>query len=367
MKTVCKKNNCAGCMVCKDVCGKSAINIKDTLFAYNAIIDETKCINCNRCHLVCPQNNSLNLIYPKEWYQGWAEDEIRVKSSSGGIAAAIINTFIKTGGIVCTCSFYRGEFTFFLSNEIDDIQKYIGSKYVKSDPSGIYIKILKQLKMNKKVLFIGLPCQVAALKKYIPNNKQDNLYIIDLICHGTPSPRLLDMYLKDHGYSLKEISDIQFRRKSKFAIRHDFKYLISKSAVDKYTLAFLNGISYTENCYSCFYARTERIGDLTLGDSWGSDLSYKEKSKGISLLLCQTEKGENLINNASLHLEPVDLKNAIKHNHQLIRPSKRPLKRVLFFMALIKGVPFDFTMDICYPFKCMRQNIKLLLEKGGFI
>ena len=77
-------------------------------------------------------------------------------------------------------------------------QKFVGSKYVKSNPIGIYSKIEEHLKAKEKVLFIGLPCQVAGLKNYIKRldkSFQDNLYTVDLICHGTPSPRLLEQFL----------------------------------------------------------------------------------------------------------------------------------------------------------------------------
>ena len=82
-------------------------------------------------------------------------------------------------------------------------------------------------------------------------------------------------------------------------------------------MTFLNSTTYTENCYQCQYAKIERPGDITLGDSWGSELEKSIQDKGISLVLCQNEKGKELIDQADLTLVDVDLKKAIESNHQL--------------------------------------------------
>ena len=87
MVTVCEKDQCAGCMACLEVCSKNAINIKDSIKSYNAIIDEKRCINCNACRNVCQVNNNVDVSKPIIWKQGWASDvNIRKKSSSGGAA-----------------------------------------------------------------------------------------------------------------------------------------------------------------------------------------------------------------------------------------------------------------------------------------
>lgn len=75
-------------------------------------------------------------------------------------------------------------------------------------------------------------------------------------------------------------------------------------------MAFLNGLSYTENCYSCHYAQTERAGDITIDDSWGTELSG-ELSKGVSLALCQTEKGRELLDMMDFNFYDVDIDAAI--------------------------------------------------------
>ena len=363
MTTVCELNKCAGCMACVDICPKRAIKIKDSLSTYNAVIDEKKCIRCNACHKVCQVNHPARAKAPINWHQGWIENlEMREECSSGGAATAISKEFLENGGIVCGCTFNEGKFIFEFANDKDDLKKFIGSKYVKSDPTGIYKKIKDRLKCAGKVLFIGLPCQVAALKNFIGTDLSDKLYTIDLICHGTPSPRVLDIFLKQYGLTLSALKDIKFRVKAKFQIYGDYKGIITKGVSDRYSIAFLNALTYTENCYSCPYAKTERVSDVTLGDSWGSELAIDEQKKGISLILSQTEKGNELLKMANLHLEAVDIEKAIANNHQLEYPSFRPTGRDKFF-AGIKDRKFNSLVFQQLPKQCLRQDVKKILIK----
>lgn len=197
MRAVCKKDMCAGCGVCVESCSKKAIHLIEDIQAYNAVIDEGKCVDCGRCSKICPKNYPSEFRTPIEWYQGWSLDEkIRANSSSGGFASAISKAFIENDGIVCTCKFQGGRFGFQFINNTEELMTAAGSKYVKSSPMGIYREIILKLKSGQKVLFIGLPCQVAAVRNYVGRNKDDKLYTIDLICHGTPSAQLLDMYMQ---------------------------------------------------------------------------------------------------------------------------------------------------------------------------
>lgn len=137
MNTVCKKDMCAGCMACLEICPEKAVVIEDKLISYNAFIDKSKCIGCNACHNVCPQNNALKLRGPTVWYQGWAKDnDIRLRSASGGFATAIASAFIKNNGVVVSCRFLSGEFRFFRAEYEAEIKEMSGSKYVKSNPYG---------------------------------------------------------------------------------------------------------------------------------------------------------------------------------------------------------------------------------------
>lgn len=364
MKTVCEKNACAGCMACIDICPKKAISIEDDLVSYNAVINEDMCIECGLCHKVCQSIQPSIAIKPQSWYQGWAENvEIRKKSSSGGFATEVARSFIAHGGIVCSCVFVDGCFGFEIAETEEEVERFAGSKYVKSNPTGIYKLIKAKLKNNQKILFIGLPCQVSSLLNFVEVGLQENLYTADLICHGTPSPQILKLFLQQHKCNLKDVKKIQFRKKEKYQLYRDFKSIIAEGVRDRYSIAFLNAMTYTENCYTCQYARIERVSDLTFGDSWGSELSKEEQKKGISLVLCQTEKGKKLLERANVHIEEVDIERAIEQNQQLREPSIMPKGRKQFFQALKNGRRFSIVVFQYFPKQCFKQDIKNILIK----
>ena len=363
MRTVCPKDMCAGCGACVESCSKKAIRLIDDIQAYNAVIDEDKCVDCGRCSKICPKNHPSEFRTPIEWYQGWSLDEdIRANSSSGGFASAIAKAFIENDGVVCTCKFSNGRFGFQFIDNAKELKMAAGSKYVKSSPLGVYREILLKLKGGQKILFIGLPCQVSAVLNYVRGNKDENLYTIDLICHGTPSAQLLDIYMKQKKVDIKTVSKLSFRNKTKYGISVDDER-VDGTVQDNYTTAFLTSISYTENCYSCDYAQRMRVSDLTIGDSWDSDLSSEEAQKGISLVLCQTPKGKILLENSDLCLYPVNLERATDANHQLMHPSIKPPKRDLFIKKIKDGKSFNYTMFLIEPRRGLKKIAKRLLKR----
>lgn len=365
MKTVCELNMCNGCMACVEKCHRNAITIKDDLKYYNALVDTKKCVDCGLCTKVCPRENDNDMSKPKWWYQGWADSEIREHASSGGAASAIIRAFIKHGGYVASCLFDSGKFVFEVTNEMAVARKFAGSKYVKSNPEKIYGKIQSLLKANQKVLFIGLPCQVAAVNQFIKD--KTNLVTADLICHGTPSPYLLKKCLQEYGHDINTLTDINFRIKSLYELNRDGKPIAAFHTMDNYLIAFLHSYDYTENCYSCKFATLDRVSDITLGDSWGTELSGEVKN-GVSLILCQSEKGKELIESAGLNLLDVDINNAISHNEQLNKPSKCSKSSDQFFENYNRYNNFGKALVKTAPGIVAKEKVKSIVKyivRGG--
>lgn len=368
MENVCKESQCTGCMACLEVCTKNAIEIRDTLRNYNAVIDPAKCIKCGACQRICQNNNIINAEKPIAWFQGWAKSaKQRAVSSSGGFAVTLAKHFVNRGGLVCSCVFSEGSFHFEFAENENEVERFTGSKYVKSNPQGIYKKIKWCLQEDREVLFIGLPCQVAAVKIFAGERLLKKLYLVDLICHGSPSPKNIEQFLSEAGYHLAELIQVGFRKKDVFRVTGNEHYVDSPGVYDCYSLAFLNCINYTENCYSCCFAKSERVSDITIGDSWGSNLSQEEQDKGISLALCQTDKGKRLLQDAEVELFPVDLENAIEYNHQLERPSVKPDSYDEFFDALQTGTSYCKAVKKGLPRTYRNQQIKKILLKLRFI
>lgn len=357
----CEEKRCVGCMACAEICPKGAVSIRDELKAYNSIINEKLCIDCGLCYNICQVNHPIKLKQPIMWKQGWTRDEtVRLNSSSGGIATELEKKIVTKGGVVCSCTFEKGHFIYKIVDDEQQITKFSGSKYVKSNPYGIYKAIKDLLGERRMVLFVGLPCHAAALKKFVGTRLEENLYLIDLICHGTPSPQILNLFLLQHRLNLHEIKSIRFRNNNQFQVYVDEKPVTYKNNYDSYSISFLNTISFTENCYDCNYAKLERCTDITLGDSWGSELPDEERKRGISLIICQTEKGKRLLEKTNIHFETVSKDKAVKYNGQLQKPSDKPDNRDAFFRELEKNT-LDSIAWKFYKGICAKQVVKQIL------
>ncbi len=363
MQTICENDMCAGCMACAEACPTKAISILRNAKAYAVEINQQECIDCERCVRVCQQLHPATVRMPTAWYQGWANAyEERRSSSSGGLASAIARAFVEFGGVVCSCTFENGIFGFALARTPDEIDQFKGSKYVKSNPYGVYRQVEKLLESNTKVLFIGLPCQVSAMRNIVGQSLEINLYTIDLICHGTPDSSVLENFLVQKQLTLKGLADVSFRKKARFQLREGEKNIDVEGVTDCYMTSFLEGLTYTENCYHCYYAQYARVSDITLGDSWGSELT-QEMPDGISLILVQTGKGAELLRSIDATLCSVDQGRAISNNEQLRRPHARPKSHDKFLFCMQKGMPFNKNIHRCLPKSCFKQDVKRILVK----
>ena len=358
-RTLCDSSICTGCKACVSVCARNAVTVTDNIDSFAAEIDAQKCVDCGLCSEVCPGLNPISLrenIYCK---QGWASEEVRANSSSGGAAAAIISGFIRAGGYVASCMFKDGDFRFVITNDLSEARMFAGSKYVKSDAHFVYREVKEHLKRGEKVLFIGLPCQVAAVQNVC--GKDENLYTADLICHGTPSQELLRMYLAEKGIELGKATDVKFREGNVFGLIVDGKRLAPGKVLDHYTYAFLKSEDYLESCYNCRYAAAERASDITLGDAWGQ--MADTDTKGVSLILCQSEKGKELVESAGLLLFDVDLEKAIAANPQLQHPSEKTDKRDTYIRRIRECGSVTEATKKTFPAFCLKNSVKSMF--GG--
>lgn len=329
--------HCVGCMACADRCPRSCINIcKDALGHCYPTVNTAQCIDCGACLKVCPAENPPLLNEPQKVVAAWRTNEkLREQSSSGGIASALAEEIIEHGGIVYGCAFVPPfSFRHIRCTKKEELYTLRGSKYVQSDTSGIFRQIHNDLKEEREVLFIGTPCQAAAVRNYFPNHT--HLFIVDLICHGVPSQQLLRESLPNNFTSL-QVDKVEFRANTKF-------HFVAKSGIstvysrplnkDLYLKGFFTALYYRDSCYSCHFARTARAGDLTIGDFWGVKLPElkNEENKGISLCLVNTEFGKNLLKRISKSIKQVErpLAEAVAGNSQLSHPMPRSFRARLF-------------------------------------
>lgn len=340
---ICPKEKCTGCHACYNKCPRKAIKMTEDNngFLYPCV-DETKCIKCNLCKKVCPSIENVELVSPLKCYAMARNNvEARSASTSGGAAALFYEYILKNNGVVYGTTFENNTFKQIRVDKIEDLYKLKGSKYVQSYVGDSYSQVLNDLKNGIKVLYIGTPCQIAGLKKYL-NKDYEQLYTIDIICHGVPSQKYLfdeiNLNVKD------KYNKIKFRTEEGFylVVYNDDEELYKRGIGDSdYYQGFMNGFFYRENCYSCKYAGDKRCSDLTIGDFWGlgSDSSlYIDKDKGVNVLLPITEKGLELINNnvSEMKIEERSIVEAINGNKQLQKPVNMPKKYYKFKDDYIK-------------------------------
>ncbi len=362
MKTVCSPEKCAACMACQDICPKNAVTVQVEIDRCIPYIREDLCVECGLCRKVCQTHHPLKPNLPQVYLQGWASDsQVRASGSSGGIAGALTQAFLAQGGCVCSCIYTEGEFRFRIAQDVKDAGIFAGSKYVKSDPTGAWKQVHALLASGRKVLIIALPCQVAAAKLYM-GPLAEKLYTADLICHGSPSPKVLSAFWDQLGL---RITNPGFRKKQSFRLSEADTPIFPEGVRDRYTLAFLNGLVYTENCYDCAYAREERVSDLTLGDAWGAQVDPQEEALGVSLILCQSQKGRELLEMAQLILTPADRETALANNQQLCHPYAMPQSRQKVIAGLEAGQPLSTLVRQAVPKQSRNQDIKSMLTKIG--
>lgn len=365
MEKTCDYSICTGCGACSAVCPKNCISFVTGDFGHvYPKIDVTRCIDCNKCRNVCPPINDYSQILPTEAFAGIIkEKEDYLSTTSGGAAQAISLYILRKGGIVYGCgSLSNGRIEHIRVETPTDLELLKGSKYVQSDVHERYQEIIKDVKSGREVLFIGTPCQCAAVKKLF-RIQPSNLCLVELICHGVPSQEFLFDYLRKQGVSKDIIGRIWFRTSKGYqiAICNDTQSKIiyesiplwSKGCKDLYYKTFFYGYSFRPSCYTCKFARPERVGDITIGDFWGLGVEYPTDEipaheHGISVVLPCTDKGKEIISNISgiINLYPRSVKEAIKGNHQLQHPTLKGSDVYLFsFLRKILGISYAFQVS----------------------
>lgn len=360
---ICDKNRCTGCFACMNICPKNAIECQINEYGVTLpVIDNDKCIECNACINVCPVNNPVEKRYPLKCFAAWSNDEEeRRTSTSGGVAAEISRCIVEQGGIVFGAAFDEKLKVCHTSVEsINCLQMFKGSKYVQSYIGYTMQEVKRELSKGRKVLFIGTPCQIAGVKKYV-GKEFDNLFLVDLICHGTPPMSYLEDYARDL-YTEDESVKISFRDGNDYCLTISQKnnVIYNKNAnCDYYLLTFLRGIIQRENCYKCEYAQIKRCSDITLGDFWGLDRTTLEnKYKGrISVVLVNTERGSRLWGMCSdgLCFEEREISEAEKGNGPLRNPLSKPKERKQF-LERVRTQKFSEAVKIAEIEKTIKQN-----------
>lgn len=298
---------CTGCMACVDACPTNCISSilgKDG-FKYSAI-DTKKCVSCGKCYAVCPIEIHDKHNKEQHLYAAYSSDPVMQNNgSSGGIFEILAKHFLEQGYYVCGAAFNGTTLEHRVIDSPSELNPLLKSKYIQSNTEGIYNQVLTLLKNSEKVFFCGTPCQVSAMLNSTPAALRSNIFTADIICHGVPSQKVFDDYIK----TLEKkhdgiISDFSFRIKdNRYKHAHGYSYKVTKNGKScvvngiytnsSFYNAYKKYLIFRNGCYDCQYTTLQRVSDITLADFWGIE-KYDFKGNvdtGISMVITNTEKG----------------------------------------------------------------------------
>lgn len=341
-----EKNMCCGCRACEQICPKHAITmLPDKEGFFYPSIDNSLCIRCGQCIKTCSfclEKEISCFESPLNSFVGFLKiNKKRVKSRSGGIFVAVSDLILKDGGVVYGVGFEK-DFSVSHSRAETYVERnrFCGSKYVQSDTKSTFSQVYQDLKIGKTVLYSGTACQINGLKSYIKrcglNNIKGQLVTMDIVCHGVVSPKIWQDNLLEMREKLGEkIITADFRDKSFGWNSHIESYVGQKKRItsSRYTDIFYSHSFLRPSCYVCPFTSTKRCADITLADAWGISKNVPEwdSSKGVSLVLVNTEIGLELIDQIKPMIEykNIDLNLMLQPN--LERPTNKPANRDLMW------------------------------------
>lgn len=377
--TITDKKDCSGCYACSNKCPRNCISMQQDFegFWYPKV-DYDLCIKCELCIQTCPIINRTTVTNEPTAYACINKDEpVRLESSSGGLFSVFAERIIEEGGVVFGAGFDR-DFAVAHSfiEKKEELSCLRGAKYVQSRIGWSYRNAETFLNQGRSVLFTGTPCQIGGLKSYLAKD-YDNLYCIDIVCHGVPSPKVLETYIsyqeKSAGASTQRIT---FRGKNEGWRQYSVSFHFDngteyRQTLDKdlYMRAFLSNACLRPSCNACRFKTLHRESDITLADFWGiqSVLPDMDDNKGTSLIFVNSIKGRNIFEQIkkSIEYKEVDINQAVGYNTSAIVSAEQNPKRQDFFLRL-NEIPFDrlvkkYSSDSIY-FR-MRRKVRTIIGK----
>lgn len=366
--------DCVGCGACANICPENCLNmIADKDGFLHPKIDKNICINCQACEKVCPVINNKpkenKAVQPYAVYS--KNDNVRSSSSSGGLFYTIAKHIINHGGIVYGAAFDENLYLNHKGVEsIEDLYMLQGSKYVQCDTKFCFREIKTHLDTQRPVLFCGTPCQVEGLLCYL-KKPYENLFTLDFICHGVPSPKAWQEYIKHQEKTFSsKVRSAAFRDKSKgwsyFSSKLEFVNQKEYSNIhynDVFMKAFLQNVSLRKTCYNCKFKTVNRNSDITMGDLWGikNILPDITDDKGVSVVFIQSEKGTRLFEqvNKELWIQEISFDSAIASNSAMTKSVYEHNFRGYFFKNLGKQNFERLVRDCLEPSYYVRLKRKL--------
>ncbi len=369
------KQDCCGCTACVSICPHRAISMTpDSLGFLYPEVDYTKCTECGLCEKVCDFNlrrkRTTDQCSAPDIYAGKHKDVNEVALSQSGAAFVALSDWILDNGGVVYGVGYGEHFAAIHKKAVtkEERDEFRGSKYVQSDLNSIFPQIKKELQDGLLVMFSGTPCQVAGLSSYIGKKLRANLFLVDIVCHGVPSPKMWQDYLLYlEGKEKMKIIKPNFRNKEKYGWRsHVESFEFENGTVYTYPFTFYSNINIRLSCGICPYTNMHRPSDVTIADFWGIEKTdaaeLGDDNKGCSLFIVNNDKGRDWFDAIKSEL----IYKHVELNENWLQPQLRyPMalhpKRMAFEIDYSK-LGFEKTMKK-YLYLGYKKNILMAISK----
>ena len=376
MINITDKHNCCGCSACASICPKHCITMQaDSEGFLYPVVNEADCIDCGLCEKVCHEMHPFEERTPQKVYAAINKDEeIRLKSSSGGIFYLLAEKTIAEGRVVFGARFdEQWQVVIDYAETMEGVKAFMGSKYVQARMASAYADAKRFLAEGRKVLFSGTPCQIAGLHHFL-RKQYDNLLTVDIICHGTPSPKVWGRYLDEIVTAGRNaINDIHFRNKRNGwkAFNFTVEYnkdgqsisLCSYHQHNFFMRAFLRNMILRPSCYQCQAKRGRSHSDITIADFWGihSVMPEMDDDKGTGLVLVNTDKGQAALDWSKTNHKEIKAEVALSHNSAYSRSLAAHPKRTDFFACLDETESVNALIENCLR-PTFKQRVGILLS-----
>lgn len=330
-----RTGGCSACGLCAAVCSAHAIEIRENEDGFlRPYVDSEHCRACHACERMClkaadPAQESAP--FSVRAYAAYTTDrERRLQASSGGVLSILAVQIVRKGGIVFGVSMKDRDHAEYISVEREsDLPRLQGSKYLPADASVCYKEMAQVLRKGRSVLFVGLPCQVKAVRAKF-GYRHENLLTADLACFGIPSKLAYNAWIRELETNAgKPVKHISFRDKTmgwkaykmKVVYKDDSEEVIKNNPFHE---LFISGTCLNDACYACKKTATSHVSDLTVGDFWGGALTKEEQQLGVSCVVCHSRKGEDALTDMGelLHRSPISTDEA-EHLNKGMRIGKR--------------------------------------------
>ena len=359
--------DCTGCSACISACPAKCLKMDaDTAgFFYPTLTDPSHCLRCNICEDVCPVlSDPTEQENIPEAYAVYAKDsELRKDSSSGGVFSLIARAVLNDGGAVFGASYEQAYRVQHICIEDQrQLYKLRGAKYAQSNLDGCFTDVLQRLKRGQKVLFSGTPCQVAGLKSFL-QKPYSELFTVDFVCHGVPSPAVWEKYVKyrameDNNGTLPQKINLRSKSSgwSKYSYSNEYYYGAGKtysniSGNDLFMRLFGGDYISRESCTNCRFKGYQRCSDITLGDFWGiwDVMPDMDDNKGTSVILLHSSAASDMMERLAdeIVIKKVTLEQASAQNPSMLTSSPASKMRAEVIQKCLAG-----------QFKCVGEHLE---------